>query len=188
MTVPNQKSFLGNFQRTLLVFLAIFLGIALYFLRGQIGNNAPLDKLSRHSVNLETALNNDRPTILEFYADWCEACREMAPAMLKLDQENRDQIDFVFLNVDNNLWQDYIEEYEVIGIPHLNFFDERGELKGKLVGSHPTKELESLINSLRTGDLLSNDLNADTVGEFGMSKINKKIMNTSLLDGPRSHG
>ena len=34
---------------------------------------------------------------VEFYADWCEACQAMAPAMETIAQQHRDQLDVVLL-------------------------------------------------------------------------------------------
>ena len=43
--------------------------------------------------------------------------------MLKLAEEFSGQINFVLLNVDNLRGQQLIDDYEVNGIPQLNFFD-----------------------------------------------------------------
>lgn len=51
--------------------------------RGFDGGPA-LARLQKASVPLEAALSNGRPTVLEFYADWCAVCNELAPATLEV--------------------------------------------------------------------------------------------------------
>ena len=51
--------------------------------RSLLGRPA-LDELRLQSLPLDTALENGRPTLLEFYADWCEVCNELAPATLQV--------------------------------------------------------------------------------------------------------
>ena len=50
----------------------------------------------------------------------------MAPSMINAQKINKDKIDFVFLNVDNEKWLDLLSTYGVYGIPQMNFFDEFG--------------------------------------------------------------
>ena len=51
--------------------------------RSLLGRPA-LEELRLQSLPLDTALENGRPTLLEFYADWCEVCNELAPATLQV--------------------------------------------------------------------------------------------------------
>lgn len=43
-----------------------------------------LDELRLQSMPLDSALENGKPTLLEFYADWCEVCNELAPVTLQV--------------------------------------------------------------------------------------------------------
>ena len=93
------------------------------------------------SVEPEIAFKNNKPTFLEFYAEWCEVCKEMAPKVSVLRDEYEKDINFVFLNVDNQKWSNYIRKYNVNGIPQVNLFDRKGNLKSTFIG----KQEESII-------------------------------------------
>ena len=148
----NADKDLSIFQKYFLVFLSIFLVISLFFLRDGFKANAMLAKLAKNSLLPEQALSNGRPTVLEFYADWCEACKEMAPDMVNVKKQNSNKVDVVLLNVDNPRWVDLIDKYNVNGIPQLIFFNDKGEFKGFLLGVRKYNELNeiffALINNL----------------------------------------
>ncbi len=142
----NQK--FENWQKYLLLLFALFLALVLNFVRVGINSESSLENLARGSLQPEIALANGKPTIIEFYADWCEVCREMAPAMITLEEKSSESLNFVFLNVDNQKWQDLVDFYEVTGIPQLNFFNSQGTLKGRSLGSRSLEQLESITNAL----------------------------------------
>ena len=123
MTGTSESSPLGTTQRWVLVLIAVALAIGLVVLRGGIQSESPMEQLARQSLDPQTALTNGRPTLIEFYADWCQVCREMAPSMLDLEKQSRDQLDVVLVNVDNPRWQDLVDRYDVNGIPQLNLFN-----------------------------------------------------------------
>ncbi len=144
---PNSSS-LSQGQRFFLLFAVFVLAILLFFLRGGFDSQKPLDQLARRSLLPEIALTNGKPTILEFYADWCEICQKMAPAMLSAEKKSFHKLDFVLLNVDNERWQDLIDEYKVYGIPQLNFFDASGSLRGSAIGLRSEDQIDKLIQAL----------------------------------------
>ncbi|NDG75211.1 MAG: thioredoxin, partial [Synechococcaceae bacterium WB8_1B_136] len=132
----------------LLAAAAAALALLLFVLRGGLQPAAPLEKLARQSLDLPVALSDGRPTLVEFYADWCEACRAMAPAMEAVEQRHRDQLDVVLLNVDNPRWQPEIDRYDVNGIPQLELFDASGTAVGRSLGARSAPELEALSSAL----------------------------------------
>jgi len=147
----STASLLGRRERMLLAGLAALLAVALFWLRGGLQPAAPLEKLARQSLDLPVALSDGRPTLVEFYADWCEACRAMAPAMEALERRHQGQLDVVLLNVDNPRWQPQIDTYGVNGIPHLEFFDSHGERLGQAIGARGAADLETLGAALVSG-------------------------------------
>ena len=116
MTDQSSEPLIGTAQRIVLLIMAVALAVALLLLRGGMDSQSPMEQLARRSIAPDVALSNGRPTILEFYADWCQACREMAPAMLSLEQNTRQQLDIVLVNVDNPRWSDLVDDYDVNGI------------------------------------------------------------------------
>ena len=182
MTGSPQPSLLGPVQRAVLVIAAVALAIGLTLVRGGLQSASPLDQLARRSLEPEVALSNGRPTMIEFYADWCQVCREMAPAMLQLEQAQANRIDVVMVNVDNPRWQDLVDRYDVNGIPQLNLFDAEGQAVGRSVGLRHEDELQQLAEALLSGEALPQ---LRGVGSSSVRTANS--VSTGPGAGPRSH-
>ena len=142
---------LGRRERMLLAAVAALLALLLFWWRGGLHPGAPLERLARQSPELETALADGRPTLVEFYADWCEACRAMAPAMETIERSHHGALDVVLLNVDNPRWQPQVERFDVNGIPQLELFDAAGQSVGRSIGARQPAELEALTTALIEG-------------------------------------
>ena len=185
----NSDKDLSFFQKYFLVFLSILLVISLLFFRNGFKANAMLDQMAKNSLSPEQALSNGRPTIIEFYADWCEACKEMAPEMIDAIKQNTNKVDVVLLDVENSRWSDLIDKYNVNGIPHLNLFDDKGEFRGFSLGVRKNNELNqiflSLINNSQLPSFIkltnSSNLNSEIYSNQG------KFNNISKSEGPRDH-
>jgi len=147
-SMPAGAGGLGRRERMVLAAVAALLAVLLFWLRGGLHPAAPLERLARQSPDLTTALSDGRPTLVEFYADWCEACRAMAPAMETIEQKRRGALDVVLLNVDNPRWQPELERYAVNGIPQLELFDTGGHSVGRSIGARRPEELEALTTAL----------------------------------------
>ena len=173
---------LGGRERLILAAIALVLAAVLLVLRGGIHPQAPLEKLARQSLDLPVALSNGRPTLVEFYADWCEACRAMAPAMEQLEQRQRGRLDVVLLNVDNPRWQPEIERFEVNGIPQLEFFNGAGQPVGRAVGARSAAELQALGEALVAGEPLP-----QLAGVGQISALEQQPTTAATMASPRSH-
>ena len=132
------------------------------------------------SVDPEIAFTNNKPTFLEFYAEWCEVCKEMAPQVSSLKDEYEKDINFVFLNVDNQKWGNYIQKFSVNGIPQVNLFDTKGILISTFIGKQDEIKIRESINNLEKEE---NPYEEIINAEFSIIQENKKNE-----VNPRSHG
>tara|TARA_Y100001968_G_scaffold57679_1_gene48793 strand:- start:201 stop:653 length:453 start_codon:yes stop_codon:yes gene_type:complete len=149
-----------------------------------------LDQLAKTSLLPENALSNGKPTVFEFYADWCEACKEMAPDMINAKKENANKVDVVLLNVDNSRWNNFIYKYDVNGIPKLIFFDARGELKGFSLGVRKYTELNDVFLALINNTELPSFTKVSNLSNLSSKDLSdeKKFNNLIKVESPRSHG
>ncbi len=132
------------------------------------------------SVDPEIAFKNNKPTFLEFYAEWCEVCKEMAPKVSSLKDEYEKDINFVFLNVDNQKWDNYIRKFEVNGIPQINLFDGKGNLISTFIGKQEETKIRESLAYLENEPKSNKEI---IKTEFSTIKKNK---NNEIT--PRSHG
>ena len=180
---------LSDFQKYFLAFLSFSLVIALLFIRNGFKENAMLDQLAKNSLLPENALSNGKPTVFEFYADWCEACKEMAPDMIDAKNQNNNKVDVVLLNVDNSRWIDLIEKYDVNGIPKLVFFDNQGDMKGVSLGVRKYNELNeiflSLINNSKLPSFTTETNSSNLPSELFSNEGN--LNNSIKPEAPRNH-
>ena len=132
------------------------------------------------SVDPAIGFKNNKPTFLEFYAEWCEVCKEMAPKVSSLKDEYEKDINFVFLNVDNQKWDNYIRKFEVNGIPQINLFDGKGILISTFIGKQEETKIRESLAYLENEPKSNKEI---IKTEFSTIKKNK---NNEIT--PRSHG
>ncbi|WP_232214474.1 thioredoxin family protein [Rubidibacter lacunae] len=151
----DEGSALSRRLRNVLVALgAIAIG-AVFFFSMQSGSAAgSLEKQARAATPLEIATANGKPTLLEFYADWCTTCRAMAPELADVKAEFAGDLNFAMLNVDNTKWLPELLRYRVDGIPHFVYLDRSGEPVGMAIGEQPRSLLEENLQALVVGEAL----------------------------------
>ncbi|MGC1307061.1 MAG: thioredoxin domain-containing protein [Phormidesmis sp.] len=82
-----------------------------------------LKAMAAESVPYEVAIANQKPTFIEFYADWCTTCQSMSTTVEKLQQQYGSRINFVMLNIDDPRWTAQIADYRASGVPQFTLLD-----------------------------------------------------------------
>ena len=168
-------------RNLLIVIVAIALSVALFLGIKSQNTDVSLTALDEKSTPLEVALSNGKPTLMEFYANWCTVCQAMAPDIAQLEQEYTD-VNYVMLNVDNTKWLPEMLKYRVDGIPHFVFLDRQGEAIASVVGSQPRTIMATNIEAMLADSPLPY---AQASGE--VSKFTAPVA-PAAKDDPRSHG
>ena len=181
MQSESRDSLLNRNLKVIIVLLISVVFISLILFRNLFfQSNLLLKSFGESSVDPQIAFNNNKPTFLEFYAEWCEVCKEMAPKVSALKEDYEKDINFVFLNVDNQKWMNYIQKFNVNGIPQINLFDEKGILKSTFIGKQEEVKIRESISHLER------DLNFQE--EFLNAKFSSIKENLNNEVNPRSHG
>ncbi len=111
-----------------------------------------LKTMAQQSVPYDQAMADEKPTVLEFYADWCSSCQSMAPVVTELHGHYGDRINFVMVNIDDAQAAAAVRQYSVTGIPHLLTLTAEGEVQEEFVGRVPGKLLDRAIAPLLEDD------------------------------------
>lgn len=85
---------------------------------------------------------SSRPVIVDFYADWCQPCKEIQPVLFELKNTFRESIRILKVNVDHN--SAIANQFQVKSVPTLMIFNE-GNLEWSREGLVFLPELTDIL-------------------------------------------
>lgn len=87
-------------------------------------------------------LKNSKPVLVDFWAEWCGPCRQVAPILDQISADHGEKIEIVKVNVDNE--QQLAAQYGIVSIPTMLVFN-GGKVAKSIVGAKPKAILENDI-------------------------------------------
>lgn len=89
-------------------------------------------------------INQEKPVLVDFYADWCGPCKMMSPILKEVKDALGDSVSILKINVDTN--QELSAKCQVKGVPTLILFKD-GKQTWRQSGVVQKNELIALMKS-----------------------------------------
>lgn len=86
--------------------------------------------------------SNDKPVLVDFWAEWCMPCKMFAPVIDKLDAEIGDRAVIAKVNIDE--CEELASQYRIMSIPTVVIF-RNGEEEQRFVGAKSAGEIKNLL-------------------------------------------
>lgn len=101
----------------------------------------PLDPVSDANFDAEV-LQARGPVIVDFWASWCQPCKQIEPMLQKLAAEQDGHVRFVSLDIESN--PNTAARHRVRSLPTVMAF-KNGQTVGQISGAHPEGRFRDLV-------------------------------------------
>lgn len=155
--LPN-RTVKSNTSLIAIALIAVFAIAAFLFTRpdtslqtlSPVSGLIALKSTAQAAMPYDVAMTNQKPTLIEFYADWCTTCQAMAPTFDSIHRQMSDQVNFVMLDIDDPQWLPQVQQFQVNGVPYLALLDTDKTLTETFIGKVPKQVLLNKIANLST--------------------------------------
>ncbi|RLD47480.1 MAG: thioredoxin [Bacteroidetes bacterium] len=104
-----------------------------------------LAKVFNYEENKDWKFEGDLPCIIDFYADWCQPCKQVAPILEELSDEYAGKINIYKVNTE--VEQELAGAFGIKSIPSMLFCPKEGQPQ-MAVGALPKESLVQAINDV----------------------------------------
>jgi thioredoxin 1 len=107
-------------------------------------DNSSVIKLDESNFERELT-QDDKPLIVDFWAEWCGPCKMISPLLDEIAREKAGSVKVAKVNIDEN--QSLSLKYNIRAIPALLFF-KNGQLRDQVTGVTNKKDLLNRVDAL----------------------------------------
>ncbi len=93
-------------------------------------------------MTFQETINQDKPVLVDFFAEWCGPCKTQAPILEELKGRIGNEAVIIKVDVDKN--PQVAARFGIRGVPTLIIF-RKGKIKWQQSGVFPANELERLL-------------------------------------------
>ncbi|MBB6480565.1 thioredoxin [Spirochaeta isovalerica] len=103
-----------------------------------------MEDLSKLRSFNELINNNEKPVLVDFYADWCGPCKMVSPVIKRIAGEYKGKL--ITVKVDTDRKPAIAGQYQISSIPTIIMFF-KGQPVMRLQGAHPYESIKQSIDS-----------------------------------------
>ncbi|MEO5366494.1 MAG: thioredoxin TrxA [Magnetococcus sp. WYHC-3] len=92
----------------------------------------------------QDVLKSELPVLVDFWAEWCGPCKQVAPALESMAEDYKGRMKVVKLNIDHN--PNTPGKFGVRGIPTLMLF-KGGRIEATKIGALPKTKLYEWVDA-----------------------------------------
>lgn len=89
-------------------------------------------------------INDDKPVLVDFHAEWCGPCKMMATELQRFAQNNKDAVRVIKVDIDKN--QPTANHYQIQGVPTLILF-KKGKILWRQSGAMNAQQISQAVTS-----------------------------------------
>ena len=89
-------------------------------------------------------LNDEKPVLVDFYAEWCGPCKMMAPELKRFAESHKEIVRVLKIDIDKN--RATAEQFNIQGVPTLILF-KKGKVLWRQSGAMNAQQISSAVKS-----------------------------------------